>query len=243
MNMNRHFSKKSVELSLCLLWSILSIGASLALEIPLREQKILPVLLSSQAMTRIWVKDDRIQQLFGMTEDVVLETDDEHGQIFLKILGNKPVYVTLVTEAGVSQELKLIPKKKDPEPLMLVSRPKDSSNVAPSRGNTLAWTAAIFELRNIARTLPQNFIPKPSERLRCLRAKSSGLEHVSVERLYQQDTQGVRRVIDRLNYKGAKFLNLSPSCLAQVGEVALGIERTQLEPGQSTLLYGVEAIP
>lgn len=207
---------KSVAIVGLFLMTSLSEGAE-ALEVHLCEQRILTLPLSKDHLTRVGVEDDRIQKLFGETEDLVLETDEDHGQLFLKIRGGEPVYITLVTESGVTQELKLIPKSKEPEPVLLVKRSQQSSNMPkPNLNPPQVLVGMLLDLRRLQTSLPQALFSTPSPRLDTLRRPiSSTLRGVlRIERLYEHDQDGVRKHIDRVHYNGCEPLTLRPHALS-----------------------------
>ena len=92
---------------------------------PFDEMKVLEVPIAQDALTRIKVQDDRILHVFGNAGEYVLETDDYQGQIFirpilsLEAVPSKVISLTLTTEAGYTQDLRLLPKKQAPETLIL----------------------------------------------------------------------------------------------------------------------------
>ena len=92
---------------------------------PLDERRILEVPISQEGLTRIKVEEDRILHVFGLPGEYVLETDDYQGQIFirpmpsLEALPSKAISLTLTTEAGYTQDLRLLPKNQVPEALIL----------------------------------------------------------------------------------------------------------------------------
>lgn len=88
----------------------------------LDEMRTIDVSISRQDLTRITVKEDRILNVFGNTGDYVLETDDSQGQIFIRPAqqeNKKPFSLTLTTERGRTQDLRLIPKDQPCEALVL----------------------------------------------------------------------------------------------------------------------------
>lgn len=89
---------------------------------PLDEKRVLEVRISQEGLTRIKVEEDRILRVFGRTGDYVLETDEDQGQVFIRpttLETSKPISLTLTTEAGHTQDLRLIPKDQAPEALIL----------------------------------------------------------------------------------------------------------------------------
>lgn len=97
--------------------------ANAAIVRTLDESKSIELSISKQNLTRITVKDDRVANIFGITGEYVLEADEELGQVFIRPVGlggtNKPIYLTLTTEKGHTQDLHLIPKDQAPTTLIL----------------------------------------------------------------------------------------------------------------------------
>ena len=85
--------------------------------------KSIEISISKENLTRITVKDDRVANVFGITGEYVLEADEELGQVFIRPIGlggtSKPIHLTLTTEKGHTQDLRLIPKDQTPEALIL----------------------------------------------------------------------------------------------------------------------------
>ena len=90
----------------------------------LDEMKVIEVPISQQGLTRLKVQDDRILHVFGNAGEYVLETDENQGQIFVRPIPlegtpSKPISLTLTTESGHTQDLRLVPKDQAPEALIL----------------------------------------------------------------------------------------------------------------------------
>lgn len=66
--------------------------------------------ISQDSINRISVDDDRIAQVFGLNEDLVIETDNNTGQIFLRTKQTKPIDLSIITEKHVTLDLRLQPK-------------------------------------------------------------------------------------------------------------------------------------
>jgi hypothetical protein len=104
--------------------------------------------ISSTDLTRIAVEGDRIAQVFGMKGSYILEADEGQGQIFIRPVSSdfaeegvkkKALHLTLTTEGGKTQDLRLIPQDKNPEALILKpeetppsSKERSSSHVSVS---------------------------------------------------------------------------------------------------------------
>jgi type-F conjugative transfer system secretin TraK len=108
---------------------LLGIPAHAAMIRPLDDMKVIEVSISQQDLTRIAVAEDRIFNVFGIAGEYVLEADEEQGQIFIRPTDSgfsafdgtsfKPLNLTLTTEKGHTQDLRLIPKDQAPEALIL----------------------------------------------------------------------------------------------------------------------------
>ncbi len=91
---------------------------------PLDNLKVIEVSISREGLTRITVKDDRILNVFGVTGEYVLEADEDQGQIFIQPANfgaTTPLSLTITTEGGHTQDLRLLPKDQAPEALILES--------------------------------------------------------------------------------------------------------------------------
>lgn len=108
-----------------LMFLLAGTAANAALIRPLNEMKVLEISVSQDGLTRIKVQEDRILHVFGNAGEYVLETDETQGQIFIRPLegrpleGVKPINLTVITEAGHTQDLRLIPKNQVPDALIL----------------------------------------------------------------------------------------------------------------------------
>ncbi|HUX79578.1 MAG TPA: type-F conjugative transfer system secretin TraK [Alphaproteobacteria bacterium] len=101
---------------------LMGTAAHAAIVRPLDEMKVIEVSISQQGLTRIKVENDRILHVFGIAGEYVLETDTDQGQVFIRPLtldGSHRISLTLTTEAGRTQDLRLIPSHQAPEALIL----------------------------------------------------------------------------------------------------------------------------
>jgi hypothetical protein len=89
---------------------------------PLDSLRTIEIPIAKEGLTRIAVQDDRILNVFGITGEYVLEADEDQGQIFIQPadLGtSKSLSLTITTERGHTQDLRLLPKDQAPEALIL----------------------------------------------------------------------------------------------------------------------------
>lgn len=115
-NLNPYFALKIFT------FLLLGTAASAAILRPLDETKVIETVISRQGLTRITVQRDRIVNVFGVASEYVLEADEDQGQVFIRPTGPgafKPIHLTLTTEKGYTQDLRLIPKDQSPEALIL----------------------------------------------------------------------------------------------------------------------------
>lgn len=130
----------SVTLSLTLSF-LMATTAQAAIQHSLDELKAIEVPISKQDLTRITVKEDRILNVFGVTGEYVLEADEDQGQIFIRPAGlnnNKPIHLTLTTEGGHTQDLRLIPQDKKPEALILKAEDNSKKDLPWIHGSQLS---------------------------------------------------------------------------------------------------------
>lgn len=115
------FSNYRKLLQYCVTATLVSGAAYAATIHPLNDLKVIEVPISQTGLTRITVQDDRISNVFGMRGQYEMEADETSGQVFIRpqdhVLG--PISLTLTTEGGHTQDLRLIPKPQSPEALIL----------------------------------------------------------------------------------------------------------------------------
>ncbi|MBA3814783.1 MAG: type-F conjugative transfer system secretin TraK [Alphaproteobacteria bacterium] len=109
---------------LCFLTTALCVlpsGSQAAQIHPLNDLKVIEAPISQTGLTRIAVKGDRIADVFGMSGEYVMEADETQGQVFIRPLepALNPISLTLTTEGGHTQDLRLVPKNQAPEALIL----------------------------------------------------------------------------------------------------------------------------
>lgn len=97
----------------------------------LHKDNRLVVDISQDSINRISVDDDRIAQVFGLNEDLVIETDNNTGQIFLRTKQNKPIDLSIITEKQVTLDLRLLPKDIPAETIII----KTNKPIEPAKIN------------------------------------------------------------------------------------------------------------
>jgi hypothetical protein len=94
-------------------------GAHLSLD----DTRVIEASIAKEGLTRITVKNDRILNVFGMMNEYGLEADEDQGQVFIhpREAHDSPIHLTLTTEGGLTQDLRLIPQDQNPEALIFSS--------------------------------------------------------------------------------------------------------------------------
>lgn len=92
----------------------------------LDESQTIEVSISKQGLNRITVKGDRILNVFGIVSEYALEADEVLGHVFIRALpglisgkSSQPIHLTLTTEKGHTQDLRLVPQDQAPTALIL----------------------------------------------------------------------------------------------------------------------------
>ncbi|MGI9215253.1 MAG: TraK domain-containing protein, partial [Gammaproteobacteria bacterium] len=86
--------------------------------------------ISQDSINRISVDDDRIAQVFGLNEDLAIETDNNTGQVFLRIKQNKPIDLSIITEKQVTLDLRLLPKDIPAETIIIkTNKPTEPAKI------------------------------------------------------------------------------------------------------------------
>lgn len=141
-------------------------AANSAIVRPLDEMMVLEAPIAQDALTRIKVQDDRILHVFGNAGEYVLETDDYQGQIFIRPTPSfeavpAAISLTLTTEAGYTQDLRLLPKKQVPEAIILKTNSDKQELDKGSLSETKHASIPLFreEVENLIIALQEERIP------------------------------------------------------------------------------------
>lgn len=229
-----------------------STTAQAAIVRPLDEMKVLEVPIAQDALTRIKVQDDRILHVFGNSGEYVLETDDYQGQIFirptpsLEATPSKTISLTLTTEAGYTQDLRLITKKQVPETLILKINTDLNQELERNSFNEEKLTSTpLFreEVEGLILALQEERIP--------LGYKEMPINLITLNEPYQRvreiKGQKLRGLTYRIQNNTKEPLVLSEAKLAKElnintplnALVALLIPKKTLTPGEGTDVYVV----
>ncbi|MBN8828912.1 MAG: type-F conjugative transfer system secretin TraK [Sphingobacteriia bacterium] len=77
--------------------------------IVINENERINVVIPTNHLTRIYFKNDRIKNLFSNAEDLILEADENLGQLYIRPASSliKETSITLVSEMGIVQDVNI----------------------------------------------------------------------------------------------------------------------------------------
>ncbi len=239
------------QLSLCALFS-LALCATTAfaekIELTCDDSKALIVKASSNGVTRISVKGDKLRDVMGLEENVVVEKNETDGQLFLRNVQSQQI-ITLITENGLLQDLTLVPGAKGSMNIVLTPdlgiKPetherKNISFLEPSdtRGIDSAHTQNTQEM--LIGFIKQLFVglgQTPEKEV--IRTSSGGLEAVSTRMLSVNGLIGEVFTITNTHDNTTIILEKD---FYQSGDVAIALAKKQLCAGESTSLFVIRTI-
>jgi type-F conjugative transfer system secretin TraK len=239
-------SKKRLKI-FCFLCSevcILSSGKA-ALIYPLDDLKVIEVPISQAGLTRITVKGDRIANVFGVAGEYFMEADETQGQVFVRPMepALHPISITLTTEGGDTQDLRLVPKNQAPEALILKTEAANNAKQnAPwnNQSDTITRDAITRnEIEDLLYACAEGRIPTGY--------KSVALEIPAPDEPYHLIAEVQNDKLHGLTYE-VKNLATIPWILAESGfaqklninAVAVLMPKKLLNPGESTYVYVAE---
>ncbi len=235
---------------------LLGTAAHTAILKHLDDLNVIEISISKEDLTRIAVKDDRILNVIGLTGAYVLEADEVQGQVFIRPLDQgtlKPINLTIITEGGHTQDLRLIPKNKIPEALILLAQDGHQQEI-PSlwgkqvrlKNNPSHVPLSKNEVEDLLQACQERRIPL-GYKLAPLDLKSGSIskETLSVSSLLIRELKGERlrgltydvqnRTKDPLTLSEPTFIK-SPD-LSQNSIVAVLMPKKSLTPGERTVVY------
>lgn len=196
------------------------------------ENQRLEATIGLEAMNRLAVSNDRIVNLFGDEGTFVMQSDEQSGQVFIKLSpenADKPLNLTLITENGLTQDLKLIPTQteastvilKSAKPLVLGSpAEKRLSGFDHSESPVGSWIQALKQgvLGELGEVLEKEH---PVQR-----------KHKDFELRYQRSYEAgsLRVQVWQLKNTTAFFQECFEKDFYQQGDKALSLEKRLLEP-------------
>jgi type-F conjugative transfer system secretin TraK len=208
---------------------------------PLVDQQSTQLIISQTEQNRIAVAGDRIQQVFGAEGTFDVQSDEEGGQIFLRLSPGssfvesqssslKPMTITMITESGLTQDLKLISKPVESQSILFKPHafPLEDHKHNPSQLQLI--TELMKEL--VREGSLKGYIKSPLTQPDRILSKDLKLELLA---LYKGEEFEGR--IYTLKNQGSCEILLQEQNLALKKDVALHLSKDTLTPQEKTKLY------
>lgn len=197
------------------------------------------IMVSNRQMNRIAVKGDRIQQVFGADEHFHIETDDHGGQIFLKFLSNQmlePVSLTIVTEAGLTQDLTLMPDDLDAQTVLFKAGVGIADSEKIETGTSREDKIAALIMAMAAGDRLEGFD------IKTIIPREDDESNPAFKANKTYEGESFKGIVYCLQNDSETVLKVTEQDLAMSGDLALSLSSTTIEPGASAHLYVVHAV-
>lgn len=197
------------------------------------DQQKTTAVLSKENYTRISVEEDRIQQIFGAEQYLDVQSDDERGQIFLKPVNSsisKPISITIVTEGGITQDIRLMPRSVEAQSILFKPEEVDPVDLPKVK----SYRTELVELMQgmVYGRFLEDYDKMPLKT--CDRKEHEGI-HIEPVSLYLGDRYTGR--LYTLKNTSDSTITLSEQSLYTGRDVALLLVSKTLLPKQQTRLY------
>lgn len=216
------------------LWATSPFQAQALQQYVLKDHQKTDVMVSSTETNRISLKGDRIHQVIGVEEAYAVETDEQGGQIFLKALfpeGITPSTLTLITEKGLTHDLRLKPCKQEAQSILLTpARTSQTASAFPGEASALLDFMRDMVLQKERDDVVLDRSPKEPRR------KTHEIKG-RVTFTYEDDLyKGLGVTITNPHpYE----VSLDPQAFALPGDAAIAFQHTTLEAKGTTVAYVV----
>lgn len=203
--------------------------------ISLNSGEVLEFPISKTGMTRITIENDGIEDIYAYpTEYGDNISHHKSGHMFVVAEGlNEPLYVTLITKRGTVQDLKLIPKPKQVEPIVLIPK-----NTEINLQKVQADAATI--LGNFVQgIIPKGFYAITIDEVSREHVGKNSLEAI-VESAYQNEHYRV--LVFKVRNVGKEQITLDNRVLWEVMDLASAFDQSELNPEQSGKLFVIQNV-
>ena len=202
----------------------------------MNDMKVIPVPVSREGLTRIAVKDDRIAHIFGLSNEFLLEADENQGQVFIRPQGRgiqNPISLTITTEAGYTQDLRLVPADQTPEAVILVH-----AKTPPSQEKVRS-TITREEVKELMASCREGCIPNGYTQ-RPVDLKEQTGPHIILREI-QGDTL-IAQTLEVMNPTG-QMLYLNPQDYGTApGVIAVSLSKKALKPQEKGEVYVIREV-
>jgi hypothetical protein len=203
--------------------------------ISLNSGEVLEFPISKTGMTRITIENDGIEDIYVYpTEYGDNISHHKSGHMFVVAEGlNEPLYVTLITKRGTVQDLKLIPKPKQVEPIVLSSK---NTEIDLYKAQADAATILGNFLQGI---IPKGFYAITIDEVSREHVGKNSLEAI-VESAYQNEHYRV--LVFKVRNVGQEQITLDNRVLWKVMDLASAFDQSELNPEQSGKLFVLQKV-
>lgn len=203
--------------------------------ISLNSGEVLEFPISKTGMTRITIENDGIEDIYAYpTEYGDNISHHKSGHMFVVAEGlNGPLYVTLITKRGTVQDLKLIPKPKQVEPIVLSSKNTEMNL------NKIQDDAATILGSFVQGITPKGFYAITIDEVSREHVGKNLLEAI-VESAYQNDRYRV--LVFKVRNVGQEQITLDNRMLWEAMDLASAFDQSQLNPEQSGKLFVIQNV-
>lgn len=212
---------------------------------PIDEMKTLSIPISQEGLTRITVKGDRIFGIYGINGDYTLEADEELGQVFLRpnLTNNMTaISLTVTTEGGLSQDLRLTLKNMPPEAIVL-KKQEEPHEASSSKSHSAELPHHLLfitreEVVLLLQSLREGLIPTGYSHVAVDMRRKEG-PHLLLKEVRNEKLQGL---VFEIENKSPKLLLLKESEFGvHPKTIAVAIKNKYLQPEERTEVYVVRA--
>jgi hypothetical protein len=200
---------------------------------PLNSGEVLELFISKKGMTRITIDHDGIEDIYVYpTQYGDNISHHKSGHLFVVAEGlNGPLYVTLITKRGAVQDLKLIPKSKNAEPILLTM--ENAETRLQQRQDDAATILASF----VQGMTPKGFYAIAVDEVSRSHGGKSSLEAI-VEKTFQNEH--FRVLVFKVKNISQEPITLDNRVLWEPRDLALTFDHSQLNPDQSGKLFVIQ---
>lgn len=203
--------------------------------ISLNSGEVLEFPISKTGMTRITIENDGIEDIYAYpTEYGDNISHHKSGHMFVVAEGlTGPLYVTLITKRGAVQDIKLIPKPKQVEPIVLSSKNTEMNL------HKVQDDAATILGNFVQGIIPKGFYAITIDEVSRGHVSKNSLEAI-VESAYQNEHYRV--LVFKVRNVGQEQITLDNRVLWEAMDLASAFDQSQLNPEQSGKLFVVQNV-
>ena len=190
--------------------------------------------ISAKEVTRIAFERGRVRKVTGSAGELLLEKDDERGQIFVcpvEPQSTKPINLFLTSERGTVALL--LQPVDTPSDSIVIREPRDSS-AAPTRSE--ASGRHVRTIKNLLLALADDALPEDMEAREPARdvALWPGTQLILQRVLLGTGVVGEKYQLTNI---GNTTLEVAEATLFKSGVMAISVEQPSLRPGEATNLF------